>query len=260
MADFSNDPMSLAKRTWFNGLLAHLMGIGMDKSQIASELNISAQRLTNIINGSDAVSDKIMNKLIETYDLGPVVLSTKSFTSIGTADDYRERRIDRFDRYLLIKGYTEGQAIANAKFDGGELKEARSVGKDLTDKQVRKILNAFPDINERWLLNGEGDMRNNNAIPISNSKEPMARILDLLNEEDITLDEFAKAANSYTSLFNNALKYPFDSRNLFLGNDKQVRGWVDAFCDLFPKYSKFWILTGKGKSKYNYSPGQNCDE
>lgn len=251
MEDYSNDPMNWAKRTWFNSLLAHLSSLGMDKSQIAAELNISSQRLTNVINGSDAVSDKIINKLIETYDLGPVVLSTKDFSTIGTADDCKERRIDRFDRYLMIMGYTEGQATANSKLGGDELKEARGDGNDLTDKQVRKLLKAFPDINENWLKNGDGDMRNHNAIPVSNSKEPMARILDLLNEEDVTLEEFAKAANSYTSLFNNALKYPFDSRNLFVGNDKQIRGWVDAFCDLFPKYSKFWILTGK-TSKYNY--------
>ncbi len=79
----------------------------------------------------------------------------------------------------------------------------------------------------------------------------MARILDLLHEEGFSLEEFATAVNSNKVLFNNALKWPFDSRNLILGNDKEIRGWIDAFCGILPKYSKLWILTGKG-SKYNF--------
>ena len=82
-------------------------------------------------------------------------------------------------------------------------------------------------------------------------KGPLARILELLNDENITLDDFAKSINSYATLFDNAIKWPYDSKNLILGNDKAIRGWVNSFCDVFPKYSKFWILTGKG-SRYNY--------
>ena len=251
MLDYSTSPMTLAKRVWFNELISHLITIGKDKYQIASEINISAQRLTNILNGSDAVSDKIIEKLVATYDLGPIEISTKSHIIAKTEATPKERIIDRFDRYLIISGISDGQATANAHFEAEELKKARQPENDLSKKQVKVLLNIFKDINEEWLIKGTGDMRNSNALAIKNSREPMGRILDLLNEEGVSLEDFAMAANSYTFLFNNALKYPIDSRSLIIGNDKQIRGWVDAFCELFPKYSKFWILTGK-TSKYNY--------
>lgn len=258
--DFSSDsPMLLAKRLWFKSLIDTLIKKGYKKTQIAEKLKVSPQRLTNIINGSDALSDKFIDSLVNTFNLGSIQLNTLSQLSVPSLleeTDDCERVVDRLCNYIWFCGLSEEQATVNARLDGDFLTRVREEGRDLSEKESRAFLKVFPDLNEEWLLTGHGNMRNGNTLPFENRKEPMARILELLNQENVSLDEFAQVVNSNKTLFNNAIKWPNDSRSLILGNDKAIKGWVDAFCSVFPKYSKFWILTGK-TSKYNYPPLSN---
>lgn len=246
--------MTAAKRIWFKSLIERLISGGLNKSQIADKLGVSPQRLTNILNGSDSISDKVVDCFVSAFNLGKVSLITQEAPIISEglpAEDKEEMIIDRLEYYLLLCGVTEEQAVVNARLDGDALKKVRAEKRDLSTKEARAFLKVFTDLNEEWLLTGKGDMRNGNTLPVENRKQPIARILELLAEEGITLEEFAKVANSKAVVFNNAIKWPFDSRSLILGNDKEIRAWVDTFCNLFPKYSKFWILSGK-TSKYNY--------
>lgn len=249
-----SSPMTVAKRIWFKSLIERLISGGLNKSQIAEKLGVSPQRLTNILNGSDSISDKVVDSFVSAFNLGNVTLITQDepiITEGHYIEDKKEMVIDRLEYYLLLCGVSEEQAIVNARLDAETLKRVRQEKRDLTQNEVRAFLKVFQDLSEDWLLYGKGEMRNGNTLPIENRKQPMARILELLNEEGISLEEFAKVANSKAVAFNNAIKWPVDSRSLILGNDKSIRGWVDTFCNLFPKYSKFWILTGK-TSKYNY--------
>ena len=239
--------MTAAKRIWFKSLIERLISGGLNKSQIADKLGVSPQRLTNILNGSDSISDKVVDCFVSAFNLGKVSLITQEAPIISEglpAEDKEEMIIDRLEYYLLLCGVTEEQAVVNARLDGA----ATALGfvKYRPDNTVAGVL-----VNRDWLLTGKGDMRNGNTLPVENRKQPIARILELLAEEGITLEEFAKVANSKAVVFNNAIKWPFDSRSLILGNDKEIRAWVDTLCNLFPKYSKFWILSGK-TSKYNY--------
>ena len=244
--------MTAAKQQWFRSLIDDLLSSGLNKTQIASKMNFIPQRLTNLLNGSDAISDKIIDAFIETFNLGKITLLTNRFNSEGhSAGKEGERAIDRLEYYLLLCGISEEQATVNARLDADTMRTIREETRDLTEKEIAAFAKTFPDLNEEWLRSGKGEMRNGYALPIENRKQPMARILELLSEEGVSLEEFAKVANSKAVVFNNAIKWPFDSRSLILGNDKEIRSWVDAFCNLFPKYSKFWILTGK-TSKYNY--------
>lgn len=243
--------MFVAKQLWFRSLIEQLLDTGLNKTQIANKMNMSPQRLANIINGSDAISDRIIDVFVETFNLGKVSILTQNALASRASTEIDERIIDRLEYYLLLCGVTEEQAVVNARLDGDALKKVRAEKRDLSTKEARAFLKVFTDLNEEWLLTGKGDMRNGNTLPVENRKQPIARILELLAEEGITLEEFAKVANSKAVVFNNAIKWPFDSRSLILGNDKEIRAWVDTFCNLFPKYSKFWILSGK-TSKYNY--------
>lgn len=254
MDNTQSSPMTVAKRLWFQSIIDRLFMNGQSKAQIAQKLNIHPQRLTNILNGSENVSDKIVDSFVLAFDLGTISLSTQHDLSIlgdQIVEEKEERAIDRLEYYLILCGFSEEQAIVNARLDADTFKRIHEEDRELTDKEITAFVKAFPDLNEGWLRTGNGEMRNGYALPISNRKQPMARILELLNEEGISLEEFAKVANSKAVTFNNAIKWPFDSRSLILGNDKAIRGWVDTFCNLFPKYSKFWILSGK-TSKYTY--------
>ncbi len=248
---------ALAKKIWFKDVLESLLQQGYTKAKIAESLGIAPQRLTNISNGTFAISDKMMDTITATFNLGTIIISTEAYPNSDNnhkehSDQKRtEKIIDRLDTYLLLYGISDSQLTTSAKLNSDTLLNIRKNGLDLDDKQIKKILEVLPDMNEEWLKTGAGAMKNGNSIPIIEKKGPLARILQLLEEEGISLDEFARSVNSSATLFDNAVKWPYDSRNLVLGNDRAIRGWVNAFCDVFPKYSKFWILTGK-TSKYNF--------
>lgn len=263
MAKHITSLSALAKKKWFKEVLESLVKQGYNKTKIAEALGITPQRLTNISNGTFAISDKMMDTITETFNLGTIYISTNAFpdsdNQASTSEAKKsERIIDRLDTYLLLYGISDAQVTTNARLNNDTLTNTRKNGIDLDNNQIKKILKVLPDLNETWLKTGSGTMTNGNAIPILEKKGPLARILELLDEEGVSLEEFARSVNSSATLFNNAVKWPYDSRNLILGNDKAIRGWVNAFCDVFPKYSKFWILTGK-TSKYNY-PYPEIDE
>ena len=261
MDNIEFSPMTAAKQLWFRSLIDDLLSSGLNKTQIAAKMNFIPQRLTNLLNGSDAISDRLVDAFVDTFSLGSVTLSTNRIEGAGDSSSVKkeERAIDRLEYYLILCGFSEEQAIVNARLDADTFKRIHDEDRELTDKEITAFIKAFPDLNESWLRNGKGEMRNGYALPISNRKQPMARILELLNEEGISLEEFAKVANSKAVAFNNAIKWPFDSQSLILGNDKAIRGWVDTFCCLFPKYSKFWILSGK-TSKYTYPKHEEIKE
>lgn len=72
-----------AKREWFEAQLERLTGEGLTKTQIASMLQWSPQRLTNLINGSDAISDKVIDNFVDTFGLGGVTLSSREGVSVN---------------------------------------------------------------------------------------------------------------------------------------------------------------------------------
>lgn len=69
-----------------------------------------------------------------------------------------ERKIDRFDKYVEFKRLNDNIVTHEAGFAVGTLGKSRKEGKDLSNKSVEKILKRYPDLNKRWLLNGEGEM------------------------------------------------------------------------------------------------------
>ena len=155
-----------------------------------------------------------------------------------------ERVIDRLDKYMEYRGLNDNQVTVNARLSVGLLNNARRGKYDIGKKTINKILSFYQDLNMVWLLTGTGEMLNGNTPPIVDRKAPLIRILNLLEREGISLEAFAKKANSNEKQFNRAIQWPFDSNDLFFGNEKQVLGWVESFCCIFPKYSKDWILYG----------------
>lgn len=157
------------------------------------------------------------------------------------------RVIDRLDEYMKYKGINDNQVTVNARLSVGLLNNARRGNYDIGKKTIDKILSFYQDINRVWLLTGSGEMISSETMVREDRKMPLHRMLDLLDREGISLEEFAKRVNSSAKQFNRAIKWPFDTKNLFLGNEAQINGWVDSFVKEFPKYSKEWILTGEGE-------------
>jgi hypothetical protein len=160
---------------------------------------------------------------------------------------------DRLISFIKFKGLNKNKFEALC---GLSKRYVSNISVSIQPDKIKKISLTFPELNTGWLLSGEGEMLKEDVylpdvLMEDDHKAPLKRILQLLSEEGISLEEFAQAVNSHDYLFKNALKWPFNTSDLLLGNDSAIRGWVASFCEMFPQYSKLWILLGKG-DKYTF--------
>jgi len=69
-----------------------------------------------------------------------------------------EKKIDRFDKYMRLMGLNDNKVTKDLNLSVGNLGKSRKENRDLSDRNIEKILNFYIDINKTWLLTGEGPM------------------------------------------------------------------------------------------------------
>lgn len=74
------------------------------------------------------------------------------------------RKIDRFDKYMKSKGLNDNKVTVQLGLSVGTLGKSRKENRDLSEKNIEKILNFYTDISKIWLLTGDGDMLKNTQI------------------------------------------------------------------------------------------------
>lgn len=72
-----------------------------------------------------------------------------------------ERKIDRFDKYMKAKELNDNKVTVQLGLAVGTLGKSRKENRDLSEKNIELILNFYKDLNNIWLITGEGDMLNN---------------------------------------------------------------------------------------------------
>lgn len=83
-----------------------------------------------------------------------------------------ERAIDRFEKYLKIKGLNDHQVTLSLGLSKGLIGKSRGEGRDLSSKLANKLLSHYTDLSRIWLLTGEGEMlTTDNAPPIEESSK-----------------------------------------------------------------------------------------
>lgn len=68
------DTLEDRRRELFDYLISSLLDRGVKKSGIAERLGYSPQRLTNLLNGMNAVSDNVLVNLVSAFNLGRISL------------------------------------------------------------------------------------------------------------------------------------------------------------------------------------------
>ena len=68
------------------------------------------------------------------------------------------RVIDRFDLYMKEKGLNDNRVTVQLGLSVGSIGKSRKEGRDLSKKAVAKILAYYNDLDETWLLTGNGEM------------------------------------------------------------------------------------------------------
>lgn len=81
--------LSLAKKLWFKTLLSNLLASGYSKTEIAQRIGISPQRLTNLINGSDSLTDKVIDSFSSVFQLGNISIESENSVPTGSVSDYK---------------------------------------------------------------------------------------------------------------------------------------------------------------------------
>lgn len=101
------------------------------------------------------------------------------------------RKIDRFLKYLEYKGITENKATKECGLSQGLLHQAKTGKSDLGYKTIDKILDKYQDINDSWLLHGEGEMikDNINENQIDLNISDMKDFIKTIREEQKMLAE-----------------------------------------------------------------------
>ncbi|MBL7970085.1 MAG: hypothetical protein JNL03_01085 [Prolixibacteraceae bacterium] len=69
-----------------------------------------------------------------------------------------ERIIDRFDKYMKLKGLNDNLVTSQMSLSIGLLGKSRKDGRDLSKKMVESILEFYTDIEKVWFLTGVGEM------------------------------------------------------------------------------------------------------
>ena len=69
-----------------------------------------------------------------------------------------ERRIDRLEKYMIIKKLNDNQVTKDCDLSVGLLNQAKRGKSDLGSKAIDKILSKYQDLSRVWLLTGEGPM------------------------------------------------------------------------------------------------------
>lgn len=92
------------------------------------------------------------------------------------------RIIDRLDKYMLLKDLNDNQITVNCGLSVGLLGKARKEGNDIGKKAIEKMLSFYQDLNNVWLLTGEGEMlkeSENNLLQSENIKYKLVPLYNL---------------------------------------------------------------------------------
>ena len=97
------------------------------------------------------------------------------------------RKIDRLDKYLKYKGLNDNKITIQLGLTVGIIGKSRKEGRDLSDKTIEQILNYYTDLNNVWLLTGEGEMLKTTTpkSPIINSEESNYMLVPLCNMDAV---------------------------------------------------------------------------
>lgn len=87
-----------------------------------------------------------------------------------------DRIVDRIDKFLYIKGITDRLFQQECGLANGTLTQARSNKCSLSRKTIQKICNRYTELNNVWLVTGEGEMfkEQNNVKNVGNNSTAIA--------------------------------------------------------------------------------------
>ena len=117
-----------------------------------------------------------------------------------------------------------------------------NIGNNITMKTIGKILRTYPELNENWLLTGEGEMLNKNGQgnmqPGSQSKNEINCVSSEQPESDVhaLINSYSTLINSYDTLIN-GLNSLINGHNSLINGHNILINNQDKLLDIFKALS-----------------------
>lgn len=105
-----------------------------------------------------------------------------------------EKKIDRFDKYMKIKGLNDNKVTIDLDLSVGTLGKSRKENRDLSERNIEKILNFYMDLNKTWLLTGEGSMFNDRPTVQEEEEHILVPLLPI-SAQGGSLNDFVTSVN-----------------------------------------------------------------
>ena len=127
-----------------------------------------------------------------------------------------ERRIDRLQKYMIIKKLNDNQVTKDCGLSVGLLNQAKRGKSDLGSKAIDKILSKYQDLSRVWLLTGEGPMLTSSTDDViangSHSSqavgagatavngEGVKECLEIIRQQQESISKLVETVNSLTKI------------------------------------------------------------
>lgn len=105
------------------------------------------------------------------------------------------KRIEQFDKYMKFKGLNDNKVTTQLGISTGTIGKSRKPNRDLSDKVIEQILNFYTDLNEVWLLTGEGEMLKHSS-PTATINAPNHGLIAVGNHTTNTLNTTTPATET----------------------------------------------------------------
>ena len=105
-----------------------------------------------------------------------------------------EKKIDRFDKYMKTKGLNDNKVTIDLDLSVGTLGKSRKENRDLSERNIEKILNFYIDLNKTWLLTGEGSMFNDQPTVQEEEEHILVPLLPI-SAQGGSLNDFVTSVN-----------------------------------------------------------------
>lgn len=205
------EEISVIKRKWFNSELEKLKKKGISRAEVARRLDILPQSLNNVLNGNRGISDGMLDKFIEAFDIRQIELLPKAPEPVAHQAEDSNRTAIPLIPYDAIAGYgsfdfqelpiedfytveelrgadflirVKGDSMS-PKYNGGDIVACKRIDA-ITFWQWHKVY-AICTRNQGILIKRVEEYPNNPAFITCRSENPQYRPFELHEDEIVSV-------------------------------------------------------------------------
>lgn len=205
------EEISVIKRKWFISELEKLKKKGITRAEVARRLDILPQSLNNVLNGNRGISDGMLDKFIEAFDIRQIELLPKAPEPVAHRTEESDRAAIPLIPYDAIAGYgsfdfqelpiedfytvaelrgadflirVKGDSMS-PKYNGGDIVACKRIDA-ITFWQWHKVY-AICTRNQGILIKRVEEYQNNPAFITCRSENPQYRPFELHEDEIVSV-------------------------------------------------------------------------